>query len=144
MTNNSRGTFPLAGILDDEYARILDNFTLVKTVVYKKKRIWNIYVNAGTYIDHEKIQLLEKHISAKFPQLAGIRFIVTYGDNGSEILEGNFSRIWIIICKLVKEELPSLNGWIDHCTPSLSGNTLKITINHPVALELFRLEKLTS
>ena len=37
MTNNSRGTFPLAGILDDEYARILDNFTLVKTVVYKKK-----------------------------------------------------------------------------------------------------------
>ena len=89
-----------------------------------------------------KIQLLEKHISAS-PSIGSIRFIVTYGDNGSKF-EGNFSRIWIIICKLVKEELPSLNGWIDHCTPSLSGNTLKITIITLLPLNCSGLEKLTS
>lgn len=138
MANNNRGAFPLAKILDAEYAHMLENLTLVKTVVYKKKRIWNIYVNADSYVDHEKIRMLERHINSKLPQLADIKFIVSYGEKGGRIFADNFNKIWKSISQFVKEELPSLNVWIESCTPSLSENTLRITVSNPVAFELFR------
>jgi hypothetical protein len=112
MTNNSRGTFPLAKILDDEYARILDNFTLVKTVVYKKKRIWNIYVNAGTYIDHEKIQLLEKHINSKFPQLAVSDLLLHTETTAVKSLKIILAGYGVIISQTCKRGT-SLIKWLD-------------------------------
>lgn len=44
MGKNSGGTFPLAKILDNEYAQLLDGFNLIKTVVFKKKR-YGIYMS---------------------------------------------------------------------------------------------------
>ena len=38
------------------------------------------------------------------------------------------------------DDLPSLNGWFNHCVPSLSNNVLKILFTHPVAYDLFKLK----
>lgn len=142
MGKNSGGTFPLAKILDNEYAQLLDGFNLIKTVVFKKKKIWNIYVNSDTYVDHDKINRLEKHVNSKFPELSDIKFIVLYKENGREIFTDNFDRIWEYISQYMIDDLPSLNGWFNHCVPSLSNNVLKILFTHPVAYDLFKLKNI--
>jgi len=141
MADDSAKAFPLAKIIDDRYCTWLDNLSLVKTVVYRNRRKWDIYVNAHSFVDPEKIRLLEQHIKEKLPELEQVRLKVLYRDGGMEILKRHFSHFWEAIVQSMKNELPSLNGWLSHCTPHLSSGELRLLINHPVALELLKMKK---
>jgi len=142
MANDSAKAFPLVKLVDDRYSKWLDNLSLVKTIVYKNQRKWDIYVNADSFVDPERIRLLEQHIKEKLPELEQVKLKVLYRDSGMEMLKRHFSHFWKAIVESMKNELPSLNGWIDHCTPQLSSDGLRLLINHPVALELFKIKKI--
>jgi len=141
MVNDGAKAFPLVKIVDDRYSMWLDNLSLIKAVVYKKRRKWDIYVSAHSFVEPEKIRLLEQHIKEKLPELEQVRLRVLYQDGGIEMLRRHFSHFWKDIVQSLKSELPSLNGWLNHCTPQLSSDGLTLLINHPVALELFKMKK---
>ncbi len=141
MANDSAKAFPLAKIVDDRYSTWLDNLSLVKTIVHKNRRKWDIYVNARSFMDPEKIRLLEQHIQEKLPELEQVKLKVLYHDSGMEMLKRHFYNFWEAIVESMKSELPSLNGWTNHCTPQLSSDGVRLLINHPIALELFKIKK---
>ncbi|MBM7581421.1 DNA polymerase-3 subunit alpha (Gram-positive type) [Caldicoprobacter guelmensis] len=141
MAGDSAKAFPLGKIVDGSFGAWIDKLSLIKAIVYKNQRKWDIYVNAESFVEPQRIRLLEQHIKEKFPELKQVRLKVVYKNNGGEILSRYFSHFWKGLVESMKDELPSLNGWLDYCTPQLSSDGLMLLLSHPAALDLFKIKK---
>jgi DNA polymerase-3 subunit alpha (Gram-positive type) len=142
VSNQDKTVFPLTRILDRGYAEWLDSLTLVKNCSTQEKRIWDIYVNAQTYIEPKKIYSLERKIEEKLSDLEQVNIKISYNQLGMDFFRKNFSKFWRAITEDLRQDQPSLNGWIDHCIATLHNNEIELYVHHPVAFELFQIKNI--
>lgn len=131
--------FPLARMLESPYNEWLANCILKKIVVYRKSRRWDIFIKSDLHIDSSKILKLESILREKIRGIDEINISIEYL-GGPEWFFKNLDKLWIDFERELRRDLPSCSRWFNYCRPILDGNALKIFINNPIILELFKLK----
>ena len=126
-------------MLESPYNEWLANCILQKILVYKKSRRWDIFIKSDFHIDSNKIIKLESILKEKIKGIDEININVEYL-GGPEWFCENLDKLWVDFEKEMRRDLPSCSRWFSYCTPLLDDKTLKIFINNPMVLELFKVK----
>lgn len=130
---------PLAKTLESPYKEWLTSCILKKIRVYKKSRRWDIFIQSDFHIDSSKIFKLESILEKKIRGIDKVKIHVEYL-GGVEWFCENLDNLWMDLGKEMQRDLPSLSRWLNYCRPLLEDKSLKIFINNPMVLELFKVK----
>lgn len=121
--------------LDIECKELVRGWTLKKTKVYLKDRLWEIIIQTDDYVDAPTLSKIGKSIQDRIGNIADVRIIVERTE-GPEWFYDNFDVIWADIVYDANKDFPDCARWLSHCRTRLKGYGLELAFNNPMILQL--------
>ncbi len=109
--------------------------SILKTIVYKKSKRWEIHLNTSRYITYHRIKSLEQRFKDKYPDILDIVIQIKSSKPLSELIE-DFTPFWDDLKHIIGQKMPSVSSYLDQMEYEWSEKQLVITVADETALDL--------